>query len=46
MHILLTFDHVKEKEMQLNLYNEPAILMLTFSFTFWIGRFGHRRSKL
>ena len=27
MHILLTFDHVKEKEMQLNLYNEPAIFM-------------------
>ena len=23
----LTFDHVKEKEMQLNLYNEPAIFM-------------------
>ena len=32
MHILLTFDHVKEKEMQLNLYNKPAILMSHIQF--------------
>ena len=32
MHIFLTFDHVKEKEMQLNLYNEPAIFMPHIQF--------------